>query len=81
MIKQHSWTRKEYETVYRWLRSGVDVEWFIEYHIFSLPSIKAADYSHQAYGHPVNCWSSATREKRFWEIRWRILTQREAFPF
>lgn len=80
MIKQQSWTRQQYDHAYKvYRRDGnkYDEIWFDN---ISDEISKAADYSYQAFGYWVSGWSSELRRKRFYEIKWRILTQREELP-
>lgn len=79
--KEKSWTRQEYERCYRAMRS--DILWEVRLPLagYSKEIIRAADYSYQARDYDVHGWSNDTRHKRFHNIKWRILTNWEVFPF
>jgi len=77
MIKQHSWTRRDYEAVYMLLRRGETTEWLQAGDEYSQYAIKAADYSYQAFGCEPHGWSSHRRYRAFLHIKWRILSREE----
>jgi hypothetical protein len=76
-----SWTLYDYKRCYKLLRRGrsFDEIWFEPK--TNREALKAADYSYQAKGYEVHGWSNDTRHKRFHNIKWRILTNWEVFPF
>jgi hypothetical protein len=80
VIKQQSWTRRQYDTAYRLCRRTAKedkVSWLDT----TPPEImQAADYSYQAYGYEDNGWLSDERHKRFQAIKWRVAS-REELPF
>jgi hypothetical protein len=81
MIKQHSWTRQQYEQCLRWLRRGVDYDWMVENWNDPTEVMTQADYSWQASEHEFTGWTNGLRQQRFLLIKWRVLTQREELPF
>lgn len=81
MKGEKSFTRHQYKIAYRLFRRGyayrqegllADTGWDI---------LKAADYSYQAKDYVVHGWSNNMRHAWFKKTMWRILTQREVFPF
>lgn len=72
--KEKSWTRQEYEAAYVWMRRGVTFDWLVADDTYSQCAIKAADYSYQGKDIDVHGWSSNAREKRFFAIKWRIMS-------
>lgn len=80
--KEKSWTRQDYERAYRLMRS--DVDWDLKGTLWTIPKEirEAADYSYQARDYNVvHGWSNTMRYKWFKKNVWRILTEREVFPF
>jgi hypothetical protein len=76
-----SWTRREYETAYSWMRRGIDCEYLLSTGNLAPEAIKAADYSYQARDHEVHAWSNNMRRQWFHKTKWRILTEREVHPY
>jgi hypothetical protein len=81
MVKQHSWTRTDYEDAYRLMRSSYGYDWLLTKYHFSEEVLRAADYSYQASDYLDGGWISNKRRERFYAIKCRILTQREVYPF
>ena len=81
MKREKSWARQLYEIYYRKLRRGMDYEYLSVRNASNKEIINGADYSYQAKDCRPNGWVSDLRWKRFWEIKWRILTQCEELSF
>ena len=76
-----SWTRQMYECHYRYMRHGISVEYMQQYLTDPMDTMKAADYSYQAYGYEPSGWVSDLRRKRFHAIKYRITSSGEYLPF
>lgn len=81
MRKEKNWSRIEYEYAYRQMRRGFSFDDIYAHNEIALGHVKAADYSYQARDYHVHGWKNGLRRKRFAEIRWRIFTKSEVYPF
>ena len=65
MIKQHSWTRQQYETAYSFMRrTNNDHDEYL-YDSTPMEIWKAADYSYQAKDYYVTGWVNQHRKEKF----------------
>ena len=80
-IRDENWTKHDYKLSYRMMRRGYTFETIAERTGIPQETIKAADYSYQAYGYEDNGWLSDERRKRFYQILWRVLSKSEGIPF
>lgn len=81
MKKEKSWTQRDYETAYVWMRRGVDVEYMLSTGNLSPEILLAADYSYQAKDHYIDAWTSSQRRKRFYAIKHRYDAAADGIPF
>lgn len=78
MKNKHSWTRQQYYRTYRRMRRGFTCEYLLDNLGVPNEVVHAADYSYQARDYDLHGWSNDCRRRRFYEIKWRVLTKREA---
>ena len=70
-----------YECHYRYMRRGFSFEYMVQYWNDPMETMKAADYSYQAFAYVDHGWSTDERLMRFHAIKWRIYTSIGQIPF